>query len=112
MMRVVERRAHQVVHSRIDDHEVLRFTALEIDDAGHEYPGIADEQTARLENQRAGEIARRLLDHRRVGLGVWRRLVVLAIGNAKAAAEVHVYNRMPVRTQCAERNPKAAQRHH
>ena len=75
-----------------------RFT---IDHARDQDAGIADDQAAGLEDQRAAEVARRALDHRRIGGRIGRRLVVLAIGNAEAAAEIDMLDVMAVGAQRA-----------
>ena len=46
---LVERGPDQIVHPGIDDHEFLVLGLLDVADAGEEDAGIADEQTARLE---------------------------------------------------------------
>ena len=50
----------------------------------------------------AVEPARRALDHGGVGVGIGRRLVVLAVGNAKAAAEIDMLDAMAVGAQEAD----------
>ena len=55
-MRLVQRRADQIVHRGVDDDEVLAVAVLHIDHAGDQDAGIADDHAARLEHQRAAEI--------------------------------------------------------
>ena len=100
-MRLVQRRADQVVHAGVDDDEVLGLAALEVEHARDQDAGIADEQPAGLEDQRAAEIAGRALDHRRIGVRMRRRIVVLAIGNAEAAAEIDMRDGVAVGAQRA-----------
>ena len=107
---LVEGRADEVVHRGIDDHEGLGLAALHVEHARHEDPGIAHEQPAGLEDQRAAEIARGALDDCRIGLRVRRRLVVLAVGDAEPAAEVDVRDRMAVGAQRAHEVGQAARR--
>ena len=90
VVRVVERRADEIVHPGIDDDEGLGLAALHVEHARDQDAGIADDEAARLEDQPAAEPARRALDHGRIGVRVGRRLVVLAVGNAEAAAEIDV----------------------
>ncbi len=56
VMRLVERRADQIVHRRIDDDEAL-VAFLHILDRGDEDAGIAHDQPARLEHQFDTELA-------------------------------------------------------
>ena len=85
----------------IDDDEGLGLAALQIEHARHQDAGIADDQAAGLEDQRAAEIARRALDHRGIGVGMRRRLVVLAVGNAEAAAEIDMGDGVAVGAQAS-----------
>ena len=55
-MRLVQRRADQVVHRGVDDDEILAVAVLHIDHPGDQDAGIADDHPARLEHQRAAEI--------------------------------------------------------
>ena len=50
-------------------------------------------QPAGLEHQRAAEVVRVALDDLGIALGMGRRLVVLAIGNAQPAAEIDMVDR-------------------
>ena len=88
MIGVVERRADEVVHRRVDDDEILALAALDVDDRGHQHAGVADDEAPRLENDLAAEAAGAARDDFRVTLGARRRIVVEAIGDAEAAAEV------------------------
>ena len=100
-MGLVEGRPDEVVHAGIDDDEGLGLGALHVEHARHQDAGIADDQPARLEDQRAVERARRPLDHLRIGGRVRRRVVVVAIRNAEAAAEIDVLDGMAVGAQRA-----------
>src|SRR4029078_2431686 len=88
VMGLIKRWADQVVHAGIDDDERLGLSVLEIEDARHQNSGIADDQPAGLEDQLTIEAARRALDHRGIGGGVWRRLVVLALRNTQTAPQI------------------------
>src|SRR5262249_3414302 len=66
----------------------LRFTVLHEQHAGHQDPSIAHEQATGLKDQPAIEIARRPFDNFGIGLGVWRRLVVVAIWHPQTAAHI------------------------
>ena len=90
VVRRIQRRADQIVHAGIDDDEGLGLAALYVDDARHQDAGIADDEAAGLENELAVKALGRALDDRGVGIGIRRRLVVLAIGNAQTAAEIDV----------------------
>ena len=100
-MRLVQRRTDEVVHAGVDDDEVLGLAALQVEHARHQDAGIADQEPPRLEDQRAAEIAGRVLHHRRIGLGPRRRIVVLAIGNAETAAKIDVRDDVAVGAQGA-----------
>ncbi len=98
-MRFVQGRADQIVHRRIGDHKRLRLAALHVNDARDENTGIADEQSARLENQLAAETARRVLHDRGIVLRKRRRIHVVAIGNAEPAAEIDMRDGVTVGAQ-------------
>ena len=98
-MRFVQRRPDQIVHRGIDDDEILGLAMLHIDHAGNQDAGVADDQTARLEHQRTAEIMRDALDHGCIGVRRRRRLAVHVIGNAEAAAEIDMRDRMAVGAQ-------------
>ena len=100
-MRVVERRADQVVHAGIDDDEGFGFAVLHIEHARDQDAGIADDEPARLEDQLAVKTARRVFDDPRIGVRIGRRIVVLAIGNAQAAAEIDMADAVAVGAQRA-----------
>ncbi len=91
VVRLVHRRAGQVVHGRIDDAEVLGRAGLEEFDPRQQQAGIADQRAAGLEQHGAVTEAA-LLDavQQRAGEGgdVRRRLV--GIGDAQAAAHIDV----------------------
>ena len=64
VIRVVERRPDQIVHRRVDDHEVLDLALLEIEHRGQQHAGVADDHAPRLADQRdvePGERRHRLL---------------------------------------------------
>ena len=98
-MGLVQGRADQIVHRGIDDDEVLAVAVLHMDHARHQDAGIADDQPARLEHQRAAEIVRDALDHRGIGVRRGRRRAIPVIGNAEPAAEIDVRNAVTVGAQ-------------
>ena len=81
--------------------KVLALAALHIEHARDQDAGIADDEAARLENQPAAETARRALDDGGIGVGIGRRLIVLAIGNAEPAAEIDMADGVTVGAQHA-----------
>src|SRR5262249_14368995 len=99
MVRFVERGTNEIVHPGVDDDKGLSLDTLEIKHARDQDTGIADNQAARFEDKRALKVARRALDHRGVSLGMRRRLVVLAIGNAETAAEIDMADGVTVGAQ-------------
>ena len=98
-MRVVERRPDKIVHRRVDDDEMLVLALLQIDDRRDQRAGVADDQSARLQDHLAAERRRALGDDLGVLLRRGRRIVVVAIRNAEAAAEIDMLDRMPVGSQ-------------
>ena len=98
-MRLVQRRADQIVHRGVDDDEILGIAALHIDHACDQDAGIADDHPARLEHQRAAEIVRHALDHRGIGGRRRRRFAVHVIGNAEPAAEIDMRDGVAVGAQ-------------
>ena len=99
MVRVVKRRPDQIVHRRIDDHEMLVLALLEIDDRSDQRSGIANDRSARLQNHLAAEGRRALRDDFGVLLRRGRRVVVVAISNAETAAEIDMLDCVPVGSQ-------------
>ena len=85
----------------IDDDEGLGLAALHVEHARHQDAGIADDQAAGLEDQRAVEVAGGALDHGGIGRRERRRLVVVAIGNAEPAAEIDMADGVAVGAQHA-----------
>ena len=99
MIGLIQRRADQVVHRRIDDHEGLFAAILHIDDFGDEDTGIADDQPAGLGDQFAVEVAQLVLDRFRIGVRQRRRAVVVLVGNAETAADIDVIDGMAIGAQ-------------
>ena len=90
---LVHRRAHQVVHRRVDDAEVLLAAGLAVQHLGQQHAGVADQRAAGLEQHLAMAVAAarrcarsRLRDQRRRP----RAAVSSVVGDAQAAAEVEV----------------------
>jgi hypothetical protein len=81
-MRVIQRRSDEIVHSGIDDDERLGLPVLHEQHTRHQDAGISNKQATGLKDQAAIQIARGAFDHLGVGLRTWRRLVVIAVGNA------------------------------
>src|SRR6185312_5762850 len=89
--RVVERRAHEVVHRRVDDGEAALAAAFQVFDAGDQDAGVRDQRAAGLEEQRVSSLADSTAHRRRIVGGRDRNLV--AIAHADAAAQVDVRQR-------------------
>ena len=85
---VVEGRAGQVVHGRVDDREVLLDAGLEVFDAREQQAGVAHQRAARLEAQGLGA-ALEAGEERLEVVGGGGRLFV-AVTDAEAAAQVDV----------------------
>ena len=100
--RVVQRRADQIVHRRIDDDEPLARRIFDIKHTGDEHPGRTRQHPPRLKGE--GEIEGRedLADHPRI-IGHLGRLFV-AVADAKAAAEIDAGDREPARPQRAHQD--------
>src|SRR5690242_9934857 len=101
MMRVVKCRANEVVHGGVDDHKVLGLAVLYEQNTRHQNSGIADQETAGLEDQSTIEVAGRLLHDLGIGLRMRRRLIVVPVGNAEAAAEIDMRYGMSIAPQHA-----------
>ena len=88
MVRLIHRRADQVVHRRIQDQEIAPLARFHIDHLGHQLARVARDQAARLDLKLTAEVAKGLLDH----LPVFHRQGRCGVGplvrNAKAAAQV------------------------
>ena len=52
LIRAVERRPDKVVHAAVDDDEFFRVGLLDVLHFGEQDAGVADDDSARLENQR------------------------------------------------------------
>ena len=102
MKGVIERRANQVVHRRVDDDKIPGVALLHIDHLGDQDAGIADDQAARLEDDLETKRGHMLANDRRISVRQWRRLVVGTVGNAQPAAEVDVLDGVAVGTQLAD----------
>ncbi|MNW01123.1 hypothetical protein D3C71_1967150 [compost metagenome] len=60
MERVVQRRAQQVVHRRVDDGEVACVGMLEVLNRGQQHAGVADQRTAGFQHQMQVPVAARV----------------------------------------------------
>src|SRR5262249_57929909 len=79
----------------------LGISAVATEQARQQDASIADDQEAGFEDEREVKVARRALDHGGIGFGMWRRLVVLAVGNAEAATQVDMADGVAVGAQGA-----------
>ena len=77
----------------------LALTLLDEDHRGHQHAGVADDQPSRLEDHPTVERARVPRDDLGVGFRERRRVVVDPVGNAEAAADVDVLDRVAVAAQ-------------
>ena len=64
VMRLVERRADQVVHRRVGNDKCLFAVLLHMQHARHQRPGLRHEEPPRLQHQRALETRQRIFDCR------------------------------------------------
>ena len=101
MVGVVEGRANKIIHRGVHDHKSFRLAAFHIEHARYKNAGIAHEQAAGLEDQRAVEVAGGELDDLRIGVRLRRRFGVRAVGDAEAAAEIDVLDVVAVGAQRA-----------
>ena len=102
-MRIIERWTDQIVHCRVDNHESPVFAALHVDDAGDENARIADDEAARFEDETTAQMTGSSADDVGVAVGVVGiRVFAGAIGDAEAAAEIDVIDRMAVRAQIGD----------
>ena len=72
-MGLVKRWADQVVHRRVDDDKGLAVALLDVNHLRHQHPGVAHDQTPRLENRLALQAFEVALDDFGVGLRARRR---------------------------------------
>ena len=107
--RFVKRRAHQVVHRRVDDGETLAIAGLEELDAGQQQAGVADQAAAGFEYH--FEAAAGQLVEQRVQVGSHSRLhLVVLVLDAETAAEVKVVNPDAFRGQLVYKGQNALER--
>ncbi len=102
MVRVVERRADEIVHGGIDDGEGTLGAHLHVDDAGDENAGVTDNHTTGFEIELCTEIANRLFDDARIFVRMRRHVVATLVGHAEAAAEVDVIDGVAIGAQRAD----------
>lgn len=86
--RLIQRRADQVVHRRVDDGEVFMFGVLEVLDLRQQHAGIGDDETARLEHQRQVTSVQALAHSLDVVGSQWR--LFIAIAHAQTTTEIDV----------------------
>ena len=102
----VKGRADQVIHRRVGDHETTAGALLDVDDAGQQQTAVAHQVASGLDHQRHAQIAQGALDQGRV---VFRRGQFLAlVGNAQAAAQVQVLQRIALGPERGEQLGDAA----
>ena len=85
-MRLVKRRADQVVHGRIGDHEGLFAVSLHLENSRNESSGLRHQEAAGLQQQPAVEAVQR---------AVYRRGVFLHFGNGIKTAAMVVDSQSP-----------------
>ena len=99
MPRVVKRRACQIIHGRIDDHERgIACAGLYADDPRQQYAGIARDNAAGFKHQADAPILGHARDHSAIIGWLWR-IVTVTIAHAKATTQVHMGNFMPLTAQ-------------
>jgi len=103
-MRVVKRRAHQIVHGRIHNDEGFGLAPLHKEDACHENASVARDQPSRLEDQLAIERCKPCLDNLRVALRVIAlRILPKRVWNTETAAEIDMIDGVAVGAQQADK---------
>ncbi len=96
----VERRPGEIVHRRVDDGEVLRWTRLQVLDAGQQQAGVAHqaapgfEQNAQFSSGQAGEQRLQVVGN--------RGFAFVAIANAEPAAQIDMLQRNAVGCQLVD----------
>ena len=94
---LIEHWADQVVHGGVHDDVATGAALFDVDHAGHQDAGVADQQAAGLEDQVGAQAPRRLAHDRGVFAEVGRRLAL--VGDAEAAAEIEPAQGVPLRAQ-------------
>ncbi len=98
MVGLVEGRANQVVHARVDDDELLLTAGLAVQHAREQHARVPDEEAPGLHDQREARARGRRHDRLGERVGVDRQLVV--VGDGEAAADVEVPDlRRPLRAE-------------
>ena len=85
---LVQGRADQVVHRRVDDGEILVLGVLEVLHAGQQHAGVGHDVPARFEDQGQIAVAQALAHGLDVVAGQGRDFI--AVAHAEAAAQVQV----------------------
>src|SRR5262249_2479620 len=90
----IERRTDQVVHGRIDDHNLLFTTGLAIENAREKHGSIAGDVATRFE----GDVIWLVADERKQGFGMLgdgQRLIGPLVVDGKATTQVKPLNLVP-----------------
>ena len=93
LVRAVKRRPDEVVHAAVNDNEFLGVGFFDVLDFGKQDAGVADDDPARLKNQRDVETLQPLDD--RLGIFFRQRRSFIVVVDAEPAAEVEVANLRP-----------------
>jgi hypothetical protein len=100
VMAIVEGRADEIIHARVDHHKGLALAALHINYLRDENAGVADDEPARLEDQLAAERVHVAPDDLGVAIGmIGLRVLAGAIGNSKSASQIDVIDLVAVTAQ-------------
>jgi hypothetical protein len=108
MIGLIERRANKVVHGGVDDDEVFGVAFLHINDFRNQDASIAGDQSTRLGHDlQAGSGRRATRDCGHIHPAAAAGCCPTVIGDAKAAAEIDVLNRVRRRlAACSTRSSK------
>ena len=97
MMRLIQGRAQQIVHRRIDDDEPLVVAVLKVDHAGQKRAIIGDNRPSRLESELEPAIGEDAADQRAIGGEISGRAGLVI--DSDAAAKVECRHRQPFAAQ-------------
>ncbi len=110
MVGLVHRRPDQVVHRRVQHQEPPPLRPLvHVDHPRQQHAGVGGDHPAGLEGQLHAQPAHRLGDHRRV-VGRRRRVGLVEVGHAEAAAEVEPLHAQPLGRAAARPGRASARR--
>ncbi len=97
MIRLIQGRAQQIVHRRIDDDETLVVTVFQVDHAGQKRAIIGDNRPSRLESELEPAIGEDAADQRAIGGEISGRAGLVI--DSDAAAKVECRHRQPFAAQ-------------